>query len=137
MKTYINEQKKECVVTLTDLKVVDEWTKVVDLKPLKKVLEALEILVFRAPIGRRFEPVMEHQPPTIKTLEALKFQGSCHFTIWSLMFRKIPNRSHFNTGINTKSVKDVLIHLSTLGAMIGFSRIISCIRSPVEFKPRL
>lgn len=44
MKTYINEQKKECVVTLTDLKVVDEWTKVVDLKPLKKVLEALETL---------------------------------------------------------------------------------------------
>lgn len=44
MKTYINEQKKECVVTLTDLKVIDEWTKVVDLKPLKKVLEALETL---------------------------------------------------------------------------------------------
>lgn len=44
MKTYINEQKKECVVTLTDLKVIDEWTRVVDLKPLKKVLEALETL---------------------------------------------------------------------------------------------
>ena len=44
MKTYINEQKKECIVTLTDLKVIDEWTKVVDLKPLKKVLEALETL---------------------------------------------------------------------------------------------
>ena len=44
MKTYINEQKKECVVTLTDLKVIDEWTKVVDLKPLNKVLEALETL---------------------------------------------------------------------------------------------
>lgn len=44
MKTYINEQKKECVVTLTDLKVIDEWTKVVDLKPLKKVLEALKTL---------------------------------------------------------------------------------------------
>ena len=44
MKTYINEQKKECVVTLTDLKVIDEWTKVVDLKPLKKVLDALETL---------------------------------------------------------------------------------------------
>ena len=44
MKTYINEQKKECTVTLTDLKVIDEWTKVVDLKPLKKVLEALETL---------------------------------------------------------------------------------------------
>ena len=44
MKTYIDEQKKECIVTLTDLKVIDEWTKVVDLKPLKKVLEALETL---------------------------------------------------------------------------------------------
>lgn len=44
MKTYINEQKKECIVTLTDLKVIDEWTKVIDLKPLKKVLEALETL---------------------------------------------------------------------------------------------
>ena len=44
MKTYINEQKKECMVTLTDIKVIDEWTKVVDLKPLKKVLEALETL---------------------------------------------------------------------------------------------
>lgn len=44
MKTYINEQEKECVVTLTDLKVIDKWTKVVDLKPLKKVLEALETL---------------------------------------------------------------------------------------------
>lgn len=44
MKTYINEQKKECIVTLTDLKVIDEWTKIVDLKPLKKVLEALETL---------------------------------------------------------------------------------------------
>lgn len=44
MKTYINEQKKECIVTLADLKVIDEWTKVVDLKPLKKVLEALETL---------------------------------------------------------------------------------------------
>lgn len=44
MKTYINEQKKECIVTLTELKVIDEWTKVVDLKSLKKVLEALETL---------------------------------------------------------------------------------------------
>lgn len=44
MKTYIDEQKKECIVTLTDLKVIDEWEKVVDLKPLKKVLEALETL---------------------------------------------------------------------------------------------
>lgn len=44
MKTYVNEQKKECIVTLTDLKSIDEWTRVIDLKPLKKVLEALEIL---------------------------------------------------------------------------------------------
>lgn len=36
MKTYINEQEKECVVTLTDLKVIDKWTKVVDLKLLKR-----------------------------------------------------------------------------------------------------
>lgn len=44
MKTYIDEQRKECRVTLADLKVIDEWTKVVDLKPLKKVLEALVVL---------------------------------------------------------------------------------------------
>lgn len=44
MKTYINEQNKECIVTLTELKSIDEWTKVIDLKPIKKILEALEIL---------------------------------------------------------------------------------------------
>ena len=44
MKTYIDEQKKQCTVTLTDLKTIDEWTKVIDLKPLKKILEALTVL---------------------------------------------------------------------------------------------
>ena len=45
MQTYIDEKKKECVVTLTDLKVVEGYyTKVIDLKPLKNVLKALETL---------------------------------------------------------------------------------------------
>ena len=54
MTTYIDEQKKECTVKLTEVKTVDEWTKVVDLKPLKNVLEALKML------GKNIEGIYVH-----------------------------------------------------------------------------
>lgn len=44
MKTYINEMSKECTLKLTETKKIDEWTEVVDLKPIKKAVEALEML---------------------------------------------------------------------------------------------
>lgn len=44
MKTYINEMSRECALKLTETKKIDEWTEVVDLKPLKKAIEALETL---------------------------------------------------------------------------------------------
>ena len=43
MNTYINEQKKECIITLTETKTVDEW-KIIDFKYLRKALDALKAL---------------------------------------------------------------------------------------------
>lgn len=44
MKTYINEMSGECSVTLTETVRLDECTEVVDIKPIKKAVEALETL---------------------------------------------------------------------------------------------
>lgn len=44
METYIDEQKKECTVTLTDTKIIKGCKEVIDLNPLKKILNALETL---------------------------------------------------------------------------------------------
>ena len=44
MKTYIDENKKECYITLDKMKKYDEWTEIIDLSELKNAINGLEML---------------------------------------------------------------------------------------------